>query len=298
MYLRHFALNEQPFNISPDTDFYYDDPSHQDVMNMIMVALRDGSGFIKVVGEVGTGKTLLCRKLINEMGSGFQIAYLPNPPMSPDELYVAVVRELGIEMADSASSYIMLQLITDKLLSLAKEGIKLVVVLDEAQAMPNESMEALRLLTNLETEKSLLLQVVLFGQPELDQHLAQKSMRQLRQRIIFSGGLSSFDKKTFCSYVEYRVMVAGYSGDKLFSRAALNILYKSSRGIPRLINIIAHKSLLIAYGKGRFKVKRSHVRLAAADTEGVTNSSIFTKKTIFNPLRSVVYIYHHCARYT
>ena len=277
MYLSHFTLHEPPFELTPDTDYYYGDPSHQEAMNMMMVALRDGAGFVKVTGEVGTGKTLLCRKLLNDLGSGFRILYLPNPPLTPEELYLAVVRELELSPPEHPSSHGMLQLITDHLLQLAGEGRRVVIVLDEAQAMPNEVMEALRLLTNLETEKRRLLQVVLFGQPELDRRLAQKSLRQLRQRIVFSDRLSPLDPETVRGYVQHRITVAGYVGDTpLFSGQALRLLARGSGGIPRLVNILSHKALLLAYGKGMQQVRWSHVRGAIADTEGVSGRLLFS----------------------
>ncbi len=285
MYLSHFRLDEAPFELTPDTDYYYGDPSHQEAMNMMMVALRDGAGFVKVTGEVGTGKTLLCRKLLNDLGGGFQILYLPNPPLTPEELYLAVVRELELSPPDHPSSHGMLQLITDRLLQIAAEGGRVVIVLDEAQAMPNEVMEALRLLTNLETEKRRLLQVVLFGQPELDRRLAQRSLRQLRQRIVFSDRLSPLDPDTVRGYVQHRITVAGYDGAApLFSGQALRLLSRGSGGIPRLVNILAHKALLLAYGKGVQQVKWSHVRGAIADTEGVPGRFLFSTRWLLPSL--------------
>lgn len=269
IYLEHFGLEEPPFRLTPDTDYYYGDLSHQEVMNTLRVSLRDGAGFVKVTGEVGTGKTLLCRRLVNRLGKGFYFAYLPNPPLTPGELYRAIIRELEVEIDGTASSDEMLQLITDRLIEIA-ETQSCVVVLDEAQAIPNETMEALRLLTNLETEKIRLMQVVLFGQPELDQRLSKRSMRQLRQRIVFSDQLSPLDRESVEGYVAHRMNVAGFKGPPIFSDTALRLLHKGSRGIPRLINILAHKALLLAYGKGSYQVSWFHIRSAIADTEGAS----------------------------
>ncbi len=278
MYLGHFGLHEHPFDLTPDTDYYYGNPSHQEAMNMMMVALRDDTGFIKVTGEVGTGKTLLCRKLVNELGTGFHVAYLPNPPLTPQELYLDVIRDLGLKEPVSTSLHEMLKLITDKLLRSAVEGNRVVIVLDEAQDIPDETMEALRLLTNLETEKTILLHVVLFGQPELDRRLAQESLRQLRQRIVFSDKLTPLDLDAVHGYLQHRATVGGYGGNgdfPLFSAQAVRLLYKRSGGIPRLINILAHKALMLAYGKGSERVKWSHVRGAILDTEGVSGRFAF-----------------------
>jgi MSHA biogenesis protein MshM len=269
MYLEHFGLEQPPFTITPDTDFFLNEGSHNEALNVLFVALRSGEGFIKVTGEVGTGKTLLCRKLLNTLGEDFVTAYIPNPFLNPVALRMALAEELDMEFARNIGQHRLLKAITERLVQLKAAGKHVVLLLDEAQAVPDESLEALRLLTNLETEKSKLLQVVLFGQPELDRRLQQNHLRQLKQRILFSYRLRPLDRKTLAVYINHRILIAGYRGTSLFTRGALRSLYRNSRGIPRLINILSHKALMSAYGQGDRRVVAGHIRRAAADTEDV-----------------------------
>lgn len=269
MYLEHFGMHEPPFSITPDTSYFYNYGSSQNAMNVLLVALRSGEGFIKISGEVGTGKTMLCRKLLNILDGEFVTAYLPNPCLTPAGLRAALADELSISYARNMGQHRILKLIQDRLIELHAQGRRVVLLLDEAQALPDDSLEALRLLTNLETEKSKLLQVVLFGQPELDARLAQTHLRQVRQRISFSYRLESIDRDGLDGYLSHRLLVAGYHGKPLFTADAMEILFRVSRGIPRLINILAHKTLLAAYGRGASNVVREHVNLAVDDTEGV-----------------------------
>lgn len=269
MYLQHFQLKEPPFTLTPDTEFFFNHGSHQEALNVLLVALQSGEGFIKVTGEVGTGKTLLCRQLLNLLDESVVTAYLPNPFLNPTALRMALAEELGIQFARNIGQHRLLQLITERLLQLSADGRQVVVLLDEVQAMPDDSLEALRLLTNLETEKRKLLQVVLFGQPELDMRLAHKKLRQLKQRIVFSYRLQALDRKTLGDYVRHRLQIAGYNGPALYDRHAIRQLHKISRGIPRLVNLLCHKSLMAAYGSGSTMVKRRHLRCAARDTEDV-----------------------------
>jgi MSHA biogenesis protein MshM len=270
MYLQHFGLREYPFSLTPDTGFFFRYGSHQAAHNVLLVALRAGEGFIKVTGEVGTGKTLLCRLLLKTLGEDFVTAYIPNPFLTPAALHMALADELGIGYPRNLGQHRLLKLINDRLIELNAAGRRVVLLLDEAQTLPQPSMEALRLLTNLETEKYKLLQVVLFGQPELDQRLAQSDLRQLRQRITFAHQLSPIDRSGFEGYIAHRLHIAGYQGPTLFRTDALTALYQASRGIPRLINILCHKALLAAYGRGESQVQPLHVRMAALDTEDVT----------------------------
>lgn len=267
MYLSHFGLRELPFGITPDTSFAFACRAHQEALNTLLVAVKNGEGFIKITGEVGTGKTLLCRRFLAMLERGsFASAYIPNPYLEPRALLLALADELGVAAERDADQHQLLKALNKALLDLARQGKRVVLCLDEAQAMPLETLEALRLLTNLETEKRKLLQVVLFGQPELDGKLAQESVRQLRQRITFQYRLGALARKELSYYVAFRLRVAGYRGPELFRRAALRVLYRASRGVPRLVNILAHKALLLAYGEGREAVRAKHVRIAAADT--------------------------------
>lgn len=269
MYLEHFGLRELPFTITPDTSFFFNHPSHQQALNVLLVALRCGEGFIKITGEVGTGKTLICRKLLNLLGDDtkFVTAYIPNPNLTPAALNMALAEELGIDFVRNIGQHRLLQMISDRLIELTATGKRVVLLIDEAQAMPVASMEALRLLTNLETEKYKLLQIVMFGQPELNEILQQPSIRQLRQRIVFSHELPSMNSEAVEAYLAHRVTVAGYNGTGLFEPAAIRLLHKASRGVPRLINILAHKALIVGYGQGVRRVGVRQARAAVQDTD-------------------------------
>ena len=268
MYLKHFGLTELPFGITPDTSFIYSVQYHQEALNTLLLALSEGEGFVKISGEVGTGKTLLCRRLLQTLNEDWVTAYLPNPNLNANTLFLALAEELGIKDAVGLDQYHLVRRINHALLDFARRKKRVVVCIDEAQVMPLETLEALRLLSNLETEKRKLLQIVLFGQPELDVKLHRPEVRQLLQRIAFHYRLGGLKKNEIANYVAHRLRVAGYRGDGLFSPAALRALHRASGGTPRLINILAHKSLLSVFGEGRHMAKMRHVRLARKDTEG------------------------------
>lgn len=266
MYRHHFGLREMPFGITPDTSFFFACSNYQQALNTLLVAAKNGEGFIKITGEVGTGKTLLCRKFMASLDDGFVTAYIPNPYLEPRTLMLALADELEIFLERDIDQYHLLKAINHRLLILAREGKRVLLCLDEAQAMPLESLEALRLLTNLETEKRKLLQIVLFGQPELDQKLQQDAIRQLAQRITFHYHLGPLTRDDLEFYLSHRLSVAGFTGSRLFGRDAVKLLSAASGGIPRLVNILAHKSLMAAYGEGKQQVRASHVRAAVKDT--------------------------------
>lgn len=267
MYLQHFGLTQLPFNLTPDTEFFCDLPGHREALNVLLIALQSGEGFIKITGPVGAGKTLLCRKLLNELHAPFATAYIANPSMTPAALHQAIADELGIKYANNAGQSRILAQINDYLLQAARQGRHVVLIIDEAQAMPLDTLETLRLLTNLETEKQKLLQIVLFGQAELDTLLQGKSIRQLRQRITFSYRLGSLTRQQVKHYLHYRLRIAGNTHTDLFTDRSITALHYHSRGIPRLLNILAHKAMLAAYGKGLSRIGWQQAQLAARDTD-------------------------------
>ncbi len=300
MYLKHFRLSEFPFGLTPDTQFYFNLPSHKEAINVLRIALQSGEGFIKITGDVGTGKTMLCRILLNSLKHPFVTAYIPNPHLTPTGLRLAIAEELGIPYSkavirriniadelgikhsrDSGQSQI-LQHINTHLLKAAAKKQKIVIIIDEAQAMSEESLEALRLLTNLETEKQKLLQIILLGQPELDTLLQKKSIRQFRQRITFSYNLKHLTLKDVSAYVKHRLSAANIENPNIFSKPALFALHYFSKGTPRIVNILAHKAMLSAYGKDLTLIGFKQVLLAAQDTDVTYNRShIFRLKKGF-----------------
>ena len=273
MYLYHFGLRELPFTLTPNTHFFLGLAPHNEALQVLLTALKTGEGFIKVIGEVGTGKTLICRKLLNDIPAHFFTAYIPNPILKPDELRRAFAVELGIKQAQQMSLQMLTEQIHTRLVDIHREGRSVVLILDEAQALPAESLEALRLFTNLETETRKLLQVVLFAQPELDQRLAEKSFRQLKQRITFSYSLRPMTQQEVFEYISHRMQMAGYEGNLLFDKKLSRKIAKVSRGIPRLVNILCHKMLMLSYGKGLYQVTPQQLNAAVIDTESIANLS-------------------------
>lgn len=273
MYLEHFKLNELPFGLTPNTGFFCQLKGHEEALNVLLFSIRSGEGFIKIIGEVGSGKTLLCRKLLDSLGSEFFTAYIPNPDLNPIELRRAFARELGIDVQSLQDQHELLTIIYHRLLQLHEHGKQVVLLLDEAQALPLETLEAVRLLTNIETEKNKLLQVVLFGQPELDDHLRKPQLRQLNQRITFSYYLPLMTREDLDTYLFHRLAIAGFTTGVIFAEKARDTLFRASRGVPRIVNILCHKALLVAYGKGEGKVTNKIMRIAIMDTEFAKVSS-------------------------
>jgi len=271
MYLYHFGLKELPFTLTPNTNFYFGLAPHDEALAVLLTALKSGEGFIKVVGEVGTGKTLICRKLLNEIPEHFVTAYIPNPYLKPDELRRAVAVELGVKQAQRMSVQLLTQRIQQRLMELHAQGNSVVLILDEAQALPAESLEALRLFTNLETETKKLLQVVLFAQPELDQRLNENSFRQLKQRITFSYKLRPMTASEVTDYIHHRMQIAGYNGAKLFDDKLSKKIALITKGIPRLVNILCHKMLMLSYGQGQYQITAKQLKVAVFDTEATRN---------------------------
>jgi MSHA biogenesis protein MshM len=269
MYLEHFKFKELPFGLTPNVGFFCQLRGHQEALNVLLFSIRSGEGFIKIIGEVGAGKTLLCRKVLDSLSDEYFTAYIPNPHLQPIELRKALAQELYIDITNVNDPHELLTLINCRLLELHSAGKKVVLLLDEAQALPLESLEALRLLTNLETEKTKLLQVILFGQPELDDHLNQREFRQLKQRISFSYYLPLLNRDDLDMYLFHRLAVAGHTLGSMFTKRARDALYRSSKGVPRIVNILCHKALLVAFGRGEDQVSYKTMRLAIKDTDVV-----------------------------
>ena len=276
MYEGHFSLREAPFSITPDTDFFYPHEGAQAALNTLLVALRSGEGFLKIVGEVGCGKTLLCRQLLKTLQGECITAYIPNPDMGPNDLLMALAQELAVELPSPLTRYALMQALQSTLLAHNLAGRRVVVCIDEAQAIPMRTVESLRLLSNLETEKRKLLQLVLLGQPELDVKLSHPEIRQLLQRITFSEYLGPMLPERVPVYLSHRLgraAAGGHTDVHVFELPAAQALARYSRGVPRLVNVLAHKCLMLAYGEDVHRVTLAHVQLAALDTPGVVMPS-------------------------
>lgn len=265
-YLAHFGLAEAPFGLTPDTDFYFASPPHQEALNTLLYALENGEGFIKIVGAVGTGKTLLCRTLLASLPAHSHAVYLPNPALDSAGVLFAVAEELGFKLEGNESHYRVHKAILTRLIALAKRNTHVVLVIDEAQVMSLESLETVRLLSNLETEKRKLLTIILFGQPELDARL--EAIPQFKTRISFHDRLRPLKREELPAYLAHRMARAGLGVDKPFpfNPRVTRLLYDASAGVPRVVNVIAHKALLLAYGTGQLRVGSREMRLAIGDT--------------------------------
>ena len=272
MYLGHFALKEAPFSITPDTDFFFAHEGAQASLNTLLVALRSGEGFIKVVGELGCGKTVLCRKLLRLLQDEFVTAYIPNPDMGPDDLLMALVHELRIEVPALVSRHRVQEALRETMIRHAQQGKRVLVCIDEAQAIPLRSIESLRLLSNLETEKRKLIQLVLLGQPDLDTKLERPEIRQLLQRITFSEYMGPMRLDRVPAYLAHRLRCAARDDStdtEVFEHAAAKLIAQYSRGTPRMINVLANKCLMLAFGENVHRVQPRHVHMAARDTPAI-----------------------------
>lgn len=259
----HFGLSEPPFGLTPDTRFFYPALPHRDAFETLLHAIDAGEGFLLVAGEVGSGKTLMLRRLLNELPERFETAFVPNPGLNPQGLYAAIASEFGL--AAEGTRQALLQRLQGHFLALAQQDRRPVVLIDEAQALPADTLEAVRLLTNLETERRKLLQVVLFGQPELLERLREKSTRQILNRVSFHAILRPLERQEVAAYLKFRLQVAG-SRACPFTWWAAYAIWRVSGGLPRLVNIVAAKAMMLAYGMGSQHVTRRHVRVAARDT--------------------------------
>ena len=269
MYLRYFGLTEAPFSITPDPAFVFLSPRHRDALAHLLYGVGQGGsgGFVQLTGEVGTGKTTLCRCLLEQIPEGTHIALLLNPLVSPRELLAAISEELGIDVSQTIdSTRLLVDGLNRYLLAAHERGERVVVVIDEAQNLSPEALEQVRLLTNLETSKEKLLQIVLLGQPELRELLQRRTLRQLAQRITARYHLSPLGPKDTHLYIRHRMQVAGAQRNP-FRRGAMNALYQRSQGIPRLINIIADRSLIAAFAKERMDVTAAMVHQAANEVQ-------------------------------
>jgi len=265
MYLPSFGLREKPFALSPDPRYLFLAESHREALAHLLYGVDQGEGFIAVVGEVGTGKTTLCRTLLQRLGAETEVAFLFNPDLSALELLEAVCRELGLGATGGGSRRDLLDRINDFLVHNKRAGRRVLLIIDEAQNLPAETLEQVRLLSNLETETSKLIQIVLLGQPELEAKLASRELRQLGQRVSVWWKLAPMQRAEAYEYVRHRLRVAGNPGRSPFSEGALREVHRRAMGVPRVMNILCDRALLTAYAASAREVRAVHVRRAAAE---------------------------------
>lgn len=284
MYTQFFALDRPPFRITPDTKLFYSGAKRGAILDALVYAVMNGEGIIKVVGEVGSGKTMLCRMLETRLPRHVKIVYLSNPSLSPDNILQAIAYELNIAVAPDSNKLEVMQKLQNYLLKQHSENNQTVVFIEEAQGMPLATLEEIRLLSNLETESSKLMQLVLFGQPELDQNLAERSIRQLRERITHNFVLEPLEVNEVFEYLNFRMWVSGFRGPELFSKRVAKKITQYSKGLIRRINILADKTLLASYADGTRTITPKHVNTAAEDSQ-------FKKPSVFIRERKALLIF-------
>jgi len=266
LYLEHFGLSEPPFRITPHTDFFFDGADRGATLEALVYAILHDEGIVKVSGEVGSGKTMLCRVLMERLPAHVETIYLATPSLARDEILHAIADDLDLKLPDGRMT-VALRELQEALIRLYAAGRRVVILVDEAHVMPEETLEQVRLLANLESNRHKLLQIVLFGQPELDATLAKPSLRQLRDRVTNSFRMRPLSEHEVAKYLSFRMRAAGYRGPEVFAPRAIGLISRASHGLNRRINILADKSLLAAYSENAHAVTERQVRAAIADAE-------------------------------
>ncbi len=280
MYLEYFGLNEPPFKITPVTDFFFSGANRKEILEALIYSISEVEGIIKVSGEVGSGKTMLCRMLLEKLPGHIETIYLANPSLSREEMLYAIADALGLDI-DGERVGVIMQNIQNKLEEKAREGKRIVVLVDEAHAMPPDTLEELRLLYNLQVGNFKLLQIVLFGQPELNAKLDQPSMRQLKDRIVHHFNMQPLSRGILENYLMFRMRTAGYHGPNIFSPAAIKLIASASAGLMRRANVLADKSLLAAFVEDTHNIEARHVQAAMRDSELIPSRALPDKKIVW-----------------
>ncbi len=265
LYLEHFGLNEPPFRITPHTDFFFEGAERGATLEALAYAVLHDEGIVKVSGEVGSGKTMLCRMLMERLPAEVATIYLATPSFARDEILQAIADDLELKLSERRT--VALRELQQHLITLYGAGRRVVILIDEAHVMPEDTLEQVRLLSNLESSRHKLLQIVLFGQPELDATLAKSSLRQLRDRITHSFRMRPLAAPEVVKYLDFRMRAAGYRGPQVFAPAAARQIARASGGLTRRINILADKALLAAYSESSHAINERHVKAAIADSE-------------------------------
>ncbi|NNM79121.1 MAG: AAA family ATPase [Gallionella sp.] len=279
MYLEHFGLNEQPFKITPVTEFFFSGANRKEILDALIYSITEVEGIIKVSGEVGSGKTMLCRMLLEQLPQHIEPIYLANPSLSREEMLYAIADALDLNVEHERIG-VMMQNIQNKLEGKAREGKRVVVLVDEAHAMPIDTLEELRLLYNLQVGSFKLLQIVLFGQPELNIKLEQPNMRQLKDRIVHNFNMQPLSRDILENYLMFRMRKAGYHGPNIFSPSAIKLIADASIGLMRRANVLADKSLLAAFVEDTHSIEARHVQAAMRDSELTAKKDYLHNRTL------------------
>jgi type II secretory pathway predicted ATPase ExeA len=267
VYYEHFGLKQPPFKITPNTEFFFSGGNRGAVLDALVYAITSGEGIVKVVGEVGSGKTMLCRMLEGMLPENVERVYLANPSVAPEDILHAIAFELQLELPAKTDRLKVMQALQNYLIERHAQGRQVVIFVEEAQGMPLATLEEIRLLSNLETSNDKLLQIVLFGQPELDANLNEQHIRQLKERITHSFNLGPLGEKDIADYLMSRLRTAGYYGPPLFTKATVKRMAKASEGLVRRINILADKAMLAAFAENAYAITPKHLRIAINDSE-------------------------------
>jgi MSHA biogenesis protein MshM len=266
MYLTHYGLNQSPFGITPNPEFFYSGNQRGAILEALLYAVTHGEGIIKVTGEVGSGKTMLCRMLESMLPDNIVVIYLVNPTLSREEVGYAIAGELGLA-AEGRRADEVIRLLQNDLIAKHVAGKQVVLLVEEAQAMPLDTLEEIRLFSNLETAHHKLLQIVLFGQPELDDSLRLPRMRQLKERITHSFKVPPLAPTLLPEFLMFRMRAAGYRGPDVFTKGAMELIASVSEGIVRRVSILADKALLAAFAENTHAITPRHVKAAILDSE-------------------------------
>jgi type II secretory pathway predicted ATPase ExeA/septal ring-binding cell division protein DamX len=266
LYLEHYGLKEPPFRITPHTDFFFEGADRGATLEALIYAVLHDEGIVKVSGEVGSGKTMLCRVLMERLPANVDTIYIATPSLARDEILEAIGEDLGLALAGKRTAAALREL-QEHLIARYGQGRRVVILIDEAHAMPEETLEEVRLLSNLESNRHKLLQIVLFGQPELDATLAKPSLRQLRDRVTHAFRMRPLSKAEAARYLSFRMRAAGYRGPEVFAPGAVALIAGASDGLTRRINILADKALLSAFTENGHAVTLTHARAAVRDSE-------------------------------
>ena len=283
--LRFLGLKEHPFRITPDTDFFFETEAHREAIDTLKYLIQSGEGFAVIIGEPGTGKTITLRKFVQDLPKDVEYAYIFFPTLSSDELFTTIAEDLGISLDKSINKNQFFSILSNYLLTKKEEGKKVLVMIDEAQGIPEKTLEDLRLLSNLETDKEKLLNIVLAGQSELEEKLNSPTLRQLRQRITLLSKLRPLTFDETKNYILYRLNKADGTNIKIDDKA-FKAVYRYSKGFPRVINQIMDRTLMAAFVEKTRNIKEKHVKAAAKSLDLIKNNEV-SKKTTYIVLAGI-----------